>query len=384
MEASLIKTHKPYYNTDLKDDKSWNNVVITKEDYPRVLVVRSKELVAGKNFGRGSAGDDRGPVDFPQKIVYPDKVALPPLAYTFGPFPHGMQLQQALKLLRKIFPYRTKCEPCEEQLAKVRPLKTSQGLTFAKCKRCFDAQIGLCPGVCSGEMGRAEYRRIIRHIVLMFKGKKSLLVKSLEREMKNAAKEERFEEATRLRQQLFALTHIQDVSLIKDEYRAHGTAAQASRIEAYDIAHLAGQAHVGVMTVVEGGLPNKMEYRKFTIKQAKGGDDPGSLREVLSRRLAHNEWPMPKLIVVDGHTAQINAAVAVLKQYGIQIPVVGVVKDEKHRPRSIAGLSTVLKVNDRNGDLSRALSRDILLANAEAHRFAISFHRKKSRKNFTA
>lgn len=324
LEASLIRTHKPYYNTDLKDDKSFNHVVITREDYPRVLVIRGKNLEA----------------ECP-----PDK-----RAYAFGPFPHGMQLQQAMKLIRKIFPYRTTCTP-------------NQG------KPCFDASIGLCPGVCSGAVGKAEYRRTIRHIVLLFQGKKKLLVKSMERQMNAAAKEERFEEAARLREQLFGLTHIQDVSLIKDEYRG-GNAAQASRIEAYDIAHLAGSGHVGVMTVVEGGLPNKMEYRKFNIKEAKGGDDPGSLKEVLSRRLGHAEWPMPKLIVVDGSTAQMNAAKRVLDQYGIKIPVVGVVKDEKHRPRSIAGDRDAIK--DRE--------RDILLANAEAHRFAITFNRKKMRK----
>ncbi len=344
LEASLIRTHKPYYNTDLKDDKSFNHVVITKEDYPRVLVIRGKNLE----------------VECP-----PDK-----RAYAFGPFPHGMQLQQAMKLIRKIFPYRTKCIPCEEQRAKVRPLQGSKGLTFGNCKPCFDASIGLCPGVCSGEVGKAEYKRTVRHIVLLFQGKKKMLVSSLERQMRAAAKEERFEEAARLREQLFGLTHIQDVSLIKDEYR-QGNAAQGSRIEAYDIAHLAGSGHVGVMTVVEGGLANKMEYRKFILREAKGGDDPGSLKEVLSRRLGHNEWPMPKLIVVDGHTAQMNAAKRVLDEFGIKIPVVGVVKDEKHRPRSIAGERDAIK--DRE--------RDILLANAEAHRFAISYHRKKTRKN---
>jgi excinuclease UvrABC nuclease subunit len=334
LEASLIRTHRPYYNTDLKDDKSFNHVVITKEDYPRVLVIRGKNLEA----------------ECP-----PDK-----RAYAFGPFPHGMQLQQAMKLIRKIFPYRINCTPCEEQ--------QKHGKA---CKPCFDETIGLCPGICSGAMGKAEYRRIVRHIVLLFQGKKKLLVASLERQMRAAAKEERFEEAARLREQLFGLTHIQDVSLIKDEYRGHGSAAQGSRIEAYDIAHLAGSGHVGVMTVVEGGLANKMEYRKFILRDSKGGDDPGSLKEILSRRLGHNEWPMPKLIVVDGHTAQMNAAKRVLDQYGLKIPVVGVVKDEKHRPRSIAGDRDTIK--DRE--------RDILLANAEAHRFAISYHRKKTRKN---
>src|SRR3989344_7950666 len=188
LEASLIRTHKPYYNTDLKDDKSWNNVVITKEDYPRVLVIRGKEL-ANQSFMKGKTWPS-GPERASERTDLP-------AAHIFGPFPHGMQLQQALKLLRKIFPYRTKCEPCEALAKKGRP-----------CKPCFDASIGLCPGVCSGEMGKAEYRRIVRHIVLLFQGKKPVLVKSLERQMRRAAKDEKFEEAARLRQQLFALTHI--------------------------------------------------------------------------------------------------------------------------------------------------------------------------------
>ena len=91
----------------------------------------------------------------------------------------------------------------------------------------------------------------------------------------------------------------------------------------------------------------------------------------MSRRLGHNEWPMPKLIVVDGSKAQMNAAARVLNEFGIKVPVVGVVKDEKHRPRSIAGDRDVIKDKER----------DILLANAEAHRFAISFNRKKLRKS---
>jgi len=354
LEASLIRTHKPYYNTDLKDDKSFNHVVITKEDYPRVLVIRGKELDLLRKSKPERVLDFSAKKSLSPRTVAlrsPSQTSFTPL-YTFGPFPHGMQLQQAMKLIRKIFPYRTTCTP-------------NQG------KPCFDASIGLCPGVCSGEMGKAEYRRTVRHIVLLFQGKKKLLVKSMDRQMRAAAKDDRFEEAARLREQLFGLTHIQDVSLIKNEFRAYGDAAQGSRIEAYDIAHLAGQGHVGVMTVVEGGLANKMEYRKFILREAKGGDDPGSLKEVLSRRLGHNEWPMPKLIVVDGHTAQMNAAKRVLDSFGIKIPVVGVVKDEKHRPRSIAGDRDTIK--DRE--------RDILLANAEAHRFAISYHRKKTRKN---
>ncbi len=331
LEANLIKTYKPKANTDLKDDKSWNYVVVTKEDFPRILLVRGKELSSYQT-------------------------SFTPL-HAFGPFPHGMQLKEALRIIRKIFPYRDSCTPAPEVLA-----------AGKKPKACFNRQVGLCPGVCSGEISKTEYRKLVRRIVLLFSGKKGMLVRSLERDMKAAAKEERFEDAGRIRSQLFALNHIQDVSLIRDEYRSPATGAGTSnltRIEAYDVAHLAGTSHVGVMVVVENGVAQKSEYRKFRLKSATPGDDPGSLKEILSRRLGHDEWPMPRIIAVDGSTAQINAAEKVLREYGIQIPVVGVVKDEKHRPREIRGDRNIIK--DRE--------RDILLANSEAHRFAITYHR---------
>ena len=327
LEASLVKTYKPKANTDLKDDKSFNYVVITKEDFPRVLVVRGREL----------------------------KIAKLKIKNSFGPFPHGMQLQQAMKLIRKIFPFRDKCTPGQK-----RP--------------CFNAQLGLCPGVCHGIVTKQEYRRNVRHIVLLFEGKKKQLIKALNKEMRAAAGAEEFEQAKELQRQMYALQHIQDISLIKDEYRSLDAARDKStRIEAYDVAHLRGSAAVGVMVVVESGEANKNQYRKFKIKSAKAGDDTGALKEVLSRRLGHDEWPLPRLIVVDGSTAQINAARNILAEYGMAIPVVGVVKDEKHRPRNILG--------DRN--LIKDKEREILFANAEAHRFAIGYHRKTSRRELT-
>ena len=330
LEANLIKTHKPKHNTDLKDDKSFNYVVVTKEDFPAVLLIRGRDLT------------QRDPADF---------------LHVFGPFPHGLQLKEAMKIVRKIFPYRDTCIPCARG-----------GPTSASCKPCFNRHIGLCPGVCTGEISKADYRKIIRRIALLFQGKKIELLKSLERDMKAAAKGENFEEAARLRGQVFALNHIQDVSLIKDEYRAPSSpnGVGNTRIEAYDIAHLGGTSVVGVMVVVEDGAPHKDQYRKFKIKTAKGGDDPGSLREVLTRRLGHEEWPLPRVIAVDGSTAQMNAAKKVLEEFGMNIPVIGVVKDEKHRPRSIQGDKVVIAGRER----------DILLANAEAHRFAITYHKK--------
>ena len=357
LEANLIKRHKPKHNTDLKDDKSWNYVVVTKEDFPRILLVRGKELAQEKSVAAHAASCQGEQTQ--TFLAHSQPRTFPTPANVFGPFPHGMQLKEALKIIRKIFPFRDTCNPCAEQ-----------GETLLKrCKPCFNAALGLCPGVCSGAINKTEYRKIVRRIVMLFQGKKSELKSSLERDMKTLAKAERFEEAAKLRSQLFALQHIQDVSLIKDEYRSPSAslgAIHGTRIEAYDAAHLAGSAMVGVMTVVENGAALKNEYRKFKIKTAKAGDDAGALREILSRRLGHEEWPNPRIIVVDGSVAQINAAQKVLDEYGVRIPVVAVTKDEKHRPRAIQGERALITGREH----------DILLANAEAHRFAIGYHRK--------
>lgn len=360
LEANLVRTYKPAHNTDLKDDKSWNYVVITKEDFPRVLLVRGRELDALRKskFSRVRDFSAEKSLRSSASLRSLSQTSFAPL-HTFGPFPHGLQLKEALRIIRKIFPFRDTCVP---------PPAGGSG------KPCFNRSLGLCPGVCSGEISKIEYRKIVRRIVLLFQGKKTQLIKSLERDMKKLAKEERFEEAALLRRQVFALTHIHDVSLIKDEYRSTALAENRkglsnTRIEAYDVAHLQGSSNVGVMTVVEDGETNKNEYRKFRIRLAKPGDDVGALREILFRRLAHEEWRLPRIIAVDGSKAQINAAEAVVKEYGMGIPVVGVVKDDKHRPRGILGDRAL--INGRE--------RDILLANSEAHRFTIQYHRKRSR-----
>jgi len=180
--------------------------------------------------------------------------------------------------------------------------------------------------------------------------------------MKTAAKNLKFEEAGKIKRMIFALNHIQDVALLKADPAKIGLSD--FRIEAYDVAHISGINVVGVMIVVEDGEPKKSDYRKFKIKTSTN-DDNASLREILERRFNHPEWPMPKLIVVDGGTAQVNTTEKALKEWGIQIPIVGVVKDEHHKPKDILGDRTLVRTHDRA----------ILLANNEAHRFAIGYHR---------
>lgn len=318
LEAQLIKKHKPPHNTGGKDDKSHNFVVITDEKFPRVLIKRGRDLTKKKTKEKPK--------------------------YIFGPFPHGTQLKEAIKIIRKIFPFRDTCTPNSK-------------------KPCFNRQIGLCPGVCSDEITERDYKKVIRNIRLLFEGKKGSLLKALEKEMVLAAHKLEFEEAQKIKETIFALNHIQDIALIKD---ASFKTLDNLRIEAYDIAHLSGMFVVGVMTVVEGGETQKSEYKKFKIKGFQGADDTKALREILERRLTHPEWQLPKLIVVDGAMAQKNAAEQVLRDAGIKIPVVAVVKNERHKPKDILG----------DKSIKDEYEKQIILANAESHRFALSFHRK--------
>lgn len=332
LEANLIKEKQPLYNVDEKDNKSFNYLVVTKEDFPRVLVVRGRELFD------------------------PAKSATLNAKKIFGPYPSG--LKEALKIIRRIFPFRDTCIPCLQKPARRRLAG------FLRCRPCFNRQIGLCPGVCSGEMGKREYAETIRHITLLFSGNFQGLKRGLAKEMKEAAKNEEFEKAAALRRQVKALQHIRDVSLIKHEHRI--APGGGTRIEAYDVAHTGGSETVAVMTVVAGGEPVKSAYRKFKIQSAKN-NDTASLREVLERRLVHTEWPLPRVFVVDGGKGQLNAARAVLKSAGVEIALVGVVKNEKHLPERLIGDERAITAHQK----------DILLANAEAHRFAIAFHRQR-------
>jgi len=325
LEVNLIRTHRPYYNTRSKDDKSYNNLVITDEEFPRVLVIRNKDL----------ANEDR-------TTQY---------KYIFGPFPNSMLFKSALQIIRKLFQFYDTKLPLGAEKSKM-----------AHGQINFNRQIGLYPTVQS----KAEYSRTIRHIRFFFEGKKKKVITELEKVMMTAAKNEKFEEAQLIKKKIFALQHIQDVALITDDRKIYQS-EKNFRIEAYDVAHMGGDAMVGVMVACEGDTPDKSSYRKFIINSCNGANDPKALREILERRFQHPEWKMPDLIVVDGNSIQINVATKLMEEQALSIPVVGVVKDEKHRPKDILGAEKL--INDHKST--------ILLANSEAHRFAITFHRKR-------
>ncbi len=331
-EAALIKKYHPAANAEGKDDKTFLYAVVTEEEIPRVLVARGKDI----DFNAPSTGGQK-------------------LKALYGPFPSGAQLREGLRLIRRIFPF----------FDTPKPVGTKSKHHVAHVE--FNTQINQYPRTFDAK----EYRRTIRHVMLFLSGRGKELRVTLEKEMRRAAKEERFEEAAARRRELFALDHIQDVSLIKDENLEESRSKSShSRIEAYDTAHLAGTNAIGVMTVVEDGTPVKREYRTFNIRGMKKNDDIASLKELLTRRFGHSEWPFPQVIIIDGGTTHKKAAETALAALGIIIPVAAVVKDERHRPREVIGA--------RRAGVSEA---DAVLANSEAHRFSLAKHRAaRSRK----
>ncbi|MCY9373659.1 MULTISPECIES: excinuclease ABC subunit UvrC [Bacillus] len=149
------------------------------------------------------------------------------------------------------------------------------------------------------------------------------------------------------------------------------------RIEAFDNSNIQGTNPVSAMIVFIDGKPNKKEYRKYKIKTVTGPDDYGSMREVVRRRytrVLRENLPLPDLIIIDGGKGQINAARDVIEnELGLDIPIAGLAKDEKHRTSNLLigdPLETVYL--ERNSQEFYLLQR----IQDEVHRFVISFHRQ--------
>lgn len=154
-------------------------------------------------------------------------------------------------------------------------------------------------------------------------------------------------------------------------------------IEAYDISNLAGGENVAGMVVFQNGRPLKSAYRKFKIKTVVGQDDYGSMREVMQRRFGEYQnaadeegfGRLPDLILLDGGKGHVSTVRPVLAQMGIDVPVYGMVKDDKHRTRAIAEDGGEIAIN-----ANRAVFTLISAMQDEVHRFAIGYHRQQRKK----
>lgn len=172
-----------------------------------------------------------------------------------------------------------------------------------------------------------------------------------------------------------------DASALDELAQLLGLSAAPQYIEAYDISNQNGTDNVAGMVVFEYGRPLKKAYKRFAIKTVIGQDDYGSMREVITRRLGEYEKEkdtnegfgrLPDLILLDGGKGHVSAVAPILQQKGLNIPLFGMVKDDKHRTRAITGSGEEIAINSK-----RRVFTMISTIQDEVHRFAIGYHRIK-------
>lgn len=468
LECSLIKQHTPKYNILLKDDKGYNYIKITKEDYP--VIREAKQML------------DDG-------------------AEYIGPFVSNFSVKNAVEETIKIF----KLPRCNKKFPR----------DYNKSRPCLNGHMGICCSPCSGRISKEDYKASINDAISFIKGGAKKTVEETRRKMYEYSENMEYEKAAKLRDRIKAIQNLDEkqkvVSINVPEEDVFAIAnsnkkscfevirfrngklsdsehwiidtpdnAQEARfelierfysmrndipsriavdgeivdeellreflekqrgkkvefihpqkgehlaivnlciknanehlaqnqgrlgkeiaaleelaellglqkapeyIESYDISHTFGADNVAGMVVFHNARPMKKAYKKFSIKGFDGQNDVGSMNEVLTRRFNHyyNDEEdstfkiLPDLILLDGGQMQVNAVLPVIKQMNIDVPVFGMVKDNKHRTRAIAYNGGEIEINSHR--LAFTLVSNI---QEEVHRFAITYHHKKHQKS---
>ena len=175
---------------------------------------------------------------------------------------------------------------------------------------------------------------------------------------------------------------VKEINALEDLAKLLGLPKIPTVIESYDISNLGEDSRVGGMIVYRNGRPYKAGYRKFTIKNVIGQNDYACMQEVLQRRIQRyldgdeSFAPLPDLILLDGGQGQVNAVLPIVRAFGYDIPVYGMVKDNKHRTRAIAYDGGEIAINSK-----RQAFTLVSTIQEEVHRFAISYHRSKHQKS---
>jgi excinuclease ABC subunit C len=333
LEAALIKENLPQYNIDLKDDKSFPWIRITDESFPVVSIYRRKKL--------------------PQDDT----------STYFGPYTDVKSLRQAIKLIRKIFGFRS----CKQ---------------FPK-HACLYHRIDLCPAPCIGAISSRAYRENISEIAMFLGSRSDELIGRLSIEMKKAAAEKRFEDAAAIRDKVRALgsigqnqTGFNRKAELEDLRKTLGLDVLPVRIEAFDISNISGQEATGACVSFYNGDPDKNNYRRFRIKTVNAVDDYAMVREVVSRRYARlkrENAALPDLVLIDGGRGHLLTAQAVMEELGITVALVSIAKQQEN----IYTISRRYPIKFKEDTPALNLIRRV---RDEAHRFAVSYHHLLRRK----
>ncbi|MCX6789106.1 MAG: GIY-YIG nuclease family protein [Candidatus Gribaldobacteria bacterium] len=352
LEAKLIKKYLPKYNTQWKDGKNYYFVAITAEIFPRVFTTHQRST------------------NKPLTLI--------------GPFVDGQALKQTLRVLRRVFPYRT---------CKTLPKKV-----------CLYKEMKLCPAPCQLKVQsvKLKVRKNIKNLIKILRGQKNSVIRNLQKEMRLASQKQNYEKAQALRDQIMALENIfshshilrgaeeatewlpqklfNDTGPFYGLQKVLGTKNKIKRIEGYDISNIQGQQATGSMVVFENGLSNKNEYRKFHIKIEGQPNDTAMLKEMISRRLKHKEWPMPQVMLIDGGKGQLNTTLTVVGRADLPFRE-GLPFPDFSKVISLAKRKNELFIEGKDKpillkNLPPETANLILRIRDEAHRFAIAYHKK--------
>lgn len=345
LEANLIKKYKPKYNIRLTDGKNYPLIRITAKDkYPKILIARH-------------ASDLRS--------IY------------FGPFPNSAAMKLVLRIIRKIFPY--------------------QSVPNHTKRICLYYHLGLCPcpPVFDSVELRKEYKKTIRHITDFLNGNTKKIIRDLTKERNLLSINENFEKANIIQSKITAIELITgpfyktvDLDInpnfsedLREKERSELIAilnqnsvnvTNLLRIECFDISNISGTNATGSMVVFINGEKDSSQYRRFKIKNLPNlpnlPNDFAMMQQVLQRRMKHTEWPYPDLIIVDGGKGQVSSGLKALKEVNKNIPLIGLAKREEiivtsdfeeiKLPKYSEALKLIMRIRD------------------EAHRFAVTYHRK--------
>ena len=350
LEANLIKKYQPRFNVIWKDDKNYFYVAITKSLAPIIYITHQP---FDKTQGKQN-----------EKAEY------------VGPFVEGLPLKKTLKFLRRVFPYYATT------------LRRNSGQARHPKNNCTWCHLELCPGP---NPDLEEYKKNIKKLVLVLKGKRNTVLNSLKKEMSRYARLKEFEKAAKIRDKISNLQRVMSHTGViesgkvevsnwsKTEKILKGiikTDKNISRIEAYDVSNIQGKQATGSMVVFISGRPDKNLYRKFKIKIAKKPNDIAMLKETLERRLAHLEWKQPEIMLIDGGKAQLNIGIKVKQQKSEtrKIKIISIAK--KYKELFVEGIKKPMLLKT----LPKEIFDLIMNLDDEAHRFAIAYHKKLRKK----
>lgn len=382
LEAEMIRRYMPRYNILLRDDKSMSYIRIDYDsEFPTVTTTR-RPLDDGARY--------------------------------YGPYFSNYAVRQALKLLRRIFPFATRRIPGQKRAT-------------------LHYHLGLDPGLEEGRTSLEDYRANLRKLIMVIEGKRKAIVRELEKDMKRHAKAQEFEQAAKLRNQIQQLESLTRQVIFSDKEfldisKDHALTEMVNllsmpryprRIEGYDISHMSGTNVVASMVVFTNGVSDKGEYRKFKTK-INHNNDFYNMHETLTRRLSDKNtkaWGLPDLVLIDGGKGQLDAAIRARDEQGrSKIPFIGLAKREEQIVIKKAPVSADKNQEDGeahegdsnvtlNYDAMRKLggyateTEDFILINLphttnlikllqrirdESHRFAVSYHSVLKQKGQTA